>query len=227
MVNQLNRVDVLSNNLANSNTNGYKQEALSEGSFNAYLRKAQEKNKPISKEVIVINEIPKIDNKYINERIGPQVITGNKLDFAISKNDLFFKIQHNNNILYSRDGAFKILDGYLVNKDGDKVLDTNDNEIIATEENIASKIALVKIDYKNLKRIGDNNYKTTNKNNQEDVDNSSKYLLQGTIEKSNVNSVLAMVSLIDSQRRFDQAQRAISGIDELNSKLIDKIGGLN
>ena len=44
------------------------------------------------------------------------------------------------------------------------------------------------------------------------------------IEKSNVNSVSAMVELIDAHRRFDQSQKAIKSIDELNSGLIDKIG---
>jgi len=37
MVNQLNRVDVLSNNLANVNTYGFKEDNLVEGSFNHYL----------------------------------------------------------------------------------------------------------------------------------------------------------------------------------------------
>ena len=44
------------------------------------------------------------------------------------------------------------------------------------------------------------------------------------IEKSNVNSVSSMVELIDAHRRFDQSQKAIKSIDELNSGLIDKIG---
>ncbi len=48
--------------------------------------------------------------------------------------------------------------------------------------------------------------------------------MQGAIEKSNVNSVTAMVELIDAQRRFEQAQKAVTTIDELNSKVIDKIG---
>ena len=33
-----------------------------------------------------------------------------------------------------------------------------------------------------------------------------------------------MVELIDAHRRFDQSQKAIKSIDELNSGLIDKIG---
>ena len=33
-----------------------------------------------------------------------------------------------------------------------------------------------------------------------------------------------MVGLIESQRRFEQAQKAMTGIDEINQKVIDKIG---
>ena len=48
--------------------------------------------------------------------------------------------------------------------------------------------------------------------------------MQGAIEKSNVNSVSAMVELIDAHRRFDQSERAVKSIDDLNASVIDKIG---
>ncbi len=49
-------------------------------------------------------------------------------------------------------------------------------------------------------------------------------MMQGAIERSNVNSVSAMVALIDAHRRLEQSQKAIKTIDELNGKLIEKIG---
>jgi flagellar basal-body rod protein FlgG len=54
-------------------------------------------------------------------------------------------------------------------------------------------------------------------------DNSSDITVKA-LEKSNVNSIVSMVSLIESQRKFEQSQKAISGIDELNQKVIDSIG---
>ena len=33
-----------------------------------------------------------------------------------------------------------------------------------------------------------------------------------------------MVSLIEAQRKFEQSQKAIAGIDEINRKVIDTIG---
>ena len=59
----------------------------------------------------------------------------------------------------------------------------------------------------------------------EDFENNDNKLLSGTVEQSNVNRVSTMVELIDAHRRFDQSQRAIKTIDELNAGLIEKIGG--
>ena len=56
-------------------------------------------------------------------------------------------------------------------------------------------------------------------------ENNDSLLVNGAIEKSNVNSVSSMVELIDAHRRFDQSQRAIKTIDDLNAGLIEKIGG--
>lgn len=57
------------------------------------------------------------------------------------------------------------------------------------------------------------------------IENNDNMIVQGAVESSNVNSVSAMVELIDAHRRFDQSQRAMKSIDEINAGLIDKIGG--
>jgi len=49
-------------------------------------------------------------------------------------------------------------------------------------------------------------------------------VLQGAIERSTVNPIKSMVSLIEAQRKFEQSQKAIRGIDELNRKVISDIG---
>jgi flagellar basal-body rod protein FlgG len=224
MVNQLNRVDVISNNLANANTNGFKQEGVSEGSFNLYLQKAQQNRQQITQENKVLNQVPKIDNKFIYGEVGSVVPTGNDLDFAISEPEVFFKIQDNNgNILYTKDGAFRIVDNQLVNKSGYKVLDNNDNPILP-QGDFQNQIALVKTPFTNLNKVGQNNYKILNLDKVEIVQNTQDILSRGAIEKSNVNTVRSMVALIDAQRRFQQSQKAVMGIDELNSAVIDKLG---
>ena len=224
MINQFNRLDQISNNLANINTNGFKQEGTTETTFNYYLQRMQEENSAPTKINTVTNNIPKIDSKFINSEMGPIAMTGNALDFALNNPDTFFKIQNTNgDIVYTRDGSFKNLDNFLVDGNGNNVLNA-DNEPIVVEDNFASQIGVTKIPYTNLEKTGDNTYKLKNPNEQEIFENNDNLLVNGAIEKSNVNSVSSMVELIDAHRRFDQSQKAISSIDSLNASLIEKIG---
>ncbi len=224
MVNQINRLDQISNNLANINTNGFKEEGLTETTFNYYLQRAQEEGFTPTKNNIVTNNIPKIDSKYIEGEMGPITSTGNTFDFALVQPDTFFKIQDmNGDIVYSRDGAFKNLDNFLVDSNGNNVLNA-DNEPIVIEEGYELAIGVTQTPYSNLEKIGDNTYKLVNENDIEIFENNDGLILQGSIEKSNVNSVTAMVELIDAHRRFDQSQKALKTIDELNASLIEKIG---
>ena len=224
MINQFNRLDQISNNLANINTNGFKQEGTTETTFNYYLQRMQEENTAPTKINTVTNTVPKIDAKFINSEMGPIAMTGNTLDFALSNPDTFFKIQNaNGDIVYSRDGAFKNLDNFLVDSNGNNVLNAG-NEPIVIEDGFELQIGVVKTPFTNLEKLSDNTYSLKDANNLEIFENNDTFVVQGAIEKSNVNSVSAMVELIDAHRRFDQSQKAVKSIDDLNAALIDKIG---
>lgn len=224
MINQLNRVDTISNNLANANTNGFKQEGLSEGSFNNYLKKAQESGVDTLRESEIFNNIPKIDGKYISSAQGSIVQTANEMDFALKHPDTMFIVQgKDGETLYTRDGSFKSLDGTVVTSNGMPVLST-DGEALSTEDEIGPLVGIVRVDFSNLEKVGDNNYRLKNQENREIVEDNSAFVIQGALEKSNVNSVTAMVALIDAHRRFEQAQKGVKSIDEINSKVIERIG---
>ena len=224
MINQVNRLDQISNNLANVNTNGFKQEGTAETTFNYYLQRAQEQNVMPTKISTVTNNIPKIDSKFINSEMGPIAMTGNNLDFALNSPDTFFKVQNAaGDIVYTRDGAFKNLDNFLVDGNGNNILNAN-NEPIVVDGDVSSQVGVVKIPYENLEKIGDNTYLPKNPNQIEVFENNDNLVVKGAIEKSNVNSVSAMVELIDAHRRFEQAQKAVKTIDDLNASLIEKIG---
>ena len=224
MINQINRLDQISNNLANVNKNGFKQEGTTETTFNYYLDRVKQKGETPLKINEVTNNIPKIDSKYVNSEMGPIVMTGNTLDFSLNSPDTFFKIQNaNGDIVYTRNGAFKNLNNFLVDGNGNNVLN-GDNEPITIEEGFQSQIGVAKIAYTNLDKIGDNTYLAKDRGQIEIIEDNNLVINQGSIEKSNVNSVSAMVELIDAHRRFEQSQKAIQSIDQMNSSLIDKIG---
>ena len=224
MINQLNRVDVVSNNLANANTVGFKEDHLIEGSFNHYMDRVKAENKEPMRLSEVLNTVPKIDGKYINHDMGAIVQTGNGFDFALNEPGTYFKVLNtkNNTIEYTRDGSFKSISGELVTQNGYKVLNNNNQPIVIDENNqFANEIAVVQIDSKELLKVGRNNYKADNVTN---LVNDGTIVLQGALEQSNVNTISTMVDLIEAQRRFEQAQKAIKSIDEVNAKVIESIG---
>ena len=225
MINQLNRVDVLSNNLANSTTSGFKEDNVVEGSFNNYLTVANEKHLQTTKINEITNTIPKMDGSYVSEQNGALIPTNNQLDFAIKDENIFFKIRnpktHEN--LLTRDGSFKILNGQVVTQNGYQVLNI-ENQPITAEDDFATQIAVVKSQYENLTKQGNNNYKIKSQKDVEKLIGNEEYVMQGTLEKSNVNTVSTMVSLIESHRNFELAQKAMTGIDDMNKNVIEKIG---
>lgn len=225
MVNQLNRVDVLSNNLANVNTYGFKEDNLVEGSFNHYLEKAQEKKLETTKYSEITNTVPKIDGSFVTQQQGTVVETNNKLDFALNDTNTFFKIKdQQGNILLTRDGSFKNINGLLGTSEGNLILN-NENDPITVEEGFEQQISLVKADYNDIYKVGNNNYKYDDKQKIKPVTNLENQIVQGAVEKSNINAVTTMVQLIEAQRRLEQAQKAMTGIDEVNQKLLTKIDG--
>lgn len=227
MVNQLNRIDVVSNNLANANTVGFKEDNLVEGSFNHYMDKINAENKEPMKLSEVMNTVPKIDGKYIDQDMGSIVQTGNGFDFALNEPGLYFKVENpkTGNIEYTRDGSFKTINGELITQNGHNVLDNNNQPIIIDEDNLfASNIGVVSMDSKNLLKVGDNNYTAKNAQEVTELINDGTIVLQGALEQSNVNTISSMVGLIEAQRKFEQAQKAIKSIDEINAKVIESIG---
>jgi flagellar basal-body rod protein FlgG len=225
MINQLNRVDVISNNLANVNTNGFKEDNLMEGSFNHYLERLAQKDIVPTKLNTINNTVPKIDGNFIRGDIGSVVETGNPLDFALKTNDTFFKVQDKNgDIVLTRDGSFKNLGGVLSTFDGKKVLNNN-NQQINIVDGFEPQIAVVSSSYANLSKIGNNNYKINDATQVKPIIDNDQFVVLGAVEKSNINAVTTMVALIDSQRRLEQAQKAITGIGELSEKLLSKIDG--
>jgi flagellar basal-body rod protein FlgG len=227
MVNQLNRVDVVSNNLANANTVGFKEDHLVEGSFNQYLERMEAENEVPMKLSEVMNTVPKIDGEYANQDMGSVVTTGNGLDFALNEPGLYFKVQNTQtgNIEYTRDGSFKIINGELVTQNGYQVLNDTNQPIIPDQDNLfTTEISIVSIDSKELLKAGNNNYRVKDENSVTNLLNNGSQLLQGALEESNVNTISSMVDLIEAQRKFEQSQKAINAIDQVNAKVIESIG---
>lgn len=136
MINQQNKMDVISNNLANAATTGYKKEGSTSQAFDSVLA-YKIKDRTVgarSQRIGTMNLGVKIGENYTDYTQGAFRNTDNTYDVAISGNG-FFKVQFTSksgktSTKYTRDGSFTLnVDGYLVTKDGDYVLDKNDRRI--------------------------------------------------------------------------------------------------
>jgi flagellar basal-body rod protein FlgG len=205
------RFDAVSNNLANVNSNGFKQDTLS---FEMALTM---KNKTA-----------------IDFSPGPVVHTGNPLDIALDGSG-FFKVQTKAGIRYSRDGALGINnEGVLVNKSGDAVLGQNgpvrlnggeisigpDGQI---SENGAPGEKLMIADFRDIKllRKEGRSYFVYGGKDQDVIPAGKVSLRQNYIEKSNVNPTEEMIKMIESFRAFESVQKAIQNMDEIVSKMVN------
>ena len=132
MVNEQRRLDILSNNLANSTTTGYKKEGTTSSAFASKLaiKIKDQSDFLIPRQLGLINMGVKIGENYTDYSQGSLKVTGNAYDLAIT-GDGFFNVEFTNkagetSTKYTRDGAFVVdTEGYLVTKDGDYVLGQN------------------------------------------------------------------------------------------------------
>lgn len=130
IVTQFNRLDVISNNLANTNTNGYKRDDVVIGDFMRLYEEAKHElplknhTRDASKFLNrTLNRVPIITEEYTNMNIGSFTKTDNALDLALNNQNAFFAIQTPNGIRYTRDGSFSLNNnGILVTKQGYPVL---------------------------------------------------------------------------------------------------------
>ena len=260
MVTQFNRLDVISNNLANLNTNGYKRDDVVIGDFMRILKGKQD-DLPIenhTKEAAnfwnrAMDKVPIITEEYTSRSLGTLVQTSNPLDFALKNENAYFAIQTPHGVRYTRDGSFNIdTEGNLVTKEGFKVLsrDWIDHEggitlnsamepIFSPSGNItmrtpdgeileAGAIGIVSFaNPKYLKKTGSGLYEYIGKDldkNRIPYQNNDDVLAQGFLEKSNVNAVLEMTSLIETNRLVDMYQKVMkTHMDELNTEAIQKL----
>lgn len=254
MIEEQRRLDVLSNNLANSNTTGYKKEGTTNAAFDRQLalRIRDSGDLGFSRGLGDIQQGVKVGETYTDWSQGSFHITDEKSNLAIGGNG-FFAIaytdkQGNTSVKYTRDGEFTVdSQGYFRTANGDYLLDMNG----ATSGQI-SEANYVRVDplqtytVDELGNIWQNNtiVDTVGVVDVNDTDYLSKYgenlydlvnggtvtrgtnfqIEQGTLETSNVNVVDEMVSMITIQRAYEAGQKVIQAEDETLDMATGQVG---
>lgn len=239
MISQMKKMDVITNNLSNVNTNGFKEDTLITRSFKEALVSRIDDPSVLHSAVEVgpLNKGVRIDMVYTRFEQGSFNETGNTTDFAIS-GEGFFVINTPDGERLTRDGSFGLdSDGRIVNASGYPVIGENgeifvDNknftlnskrEIILNGEFI-DRLLLVDADGESLRKTGDNLY--MNINPQSQTDNTESNIKQGFLEGSNVDLAKSMVNIIEVYRNFESNQKVVKMIDDTLGKAVNELGKL-
>ena len=245
MLNEQNRMDILTNNLANASTVGYKKEGTTSQSFDDILTvkiKDQSVGLQNVKAVGINNPGVKIGENYTDYSQGSFRVTENTYDLALGGNG-FFAVEFTNkagetSTMYTRSGQFTLnKDGYLVNENGDYVLSTQNqrirlNTLIDAKINtdgtiIQNNTAVARIqvtdfeDYNYLEKYGETYYRPVEgaKTTAADATVNSGYL-----EMSNVKVVSEMVNLISISRAYETNQKVIQTYDNTLEVAVTQLG---
>lgn len=237
------RQGIITNNLANINTTGYKEESLMTKSFDEVMLSNKDNYKNGKANTQILGNMSfgvRIDDNVTNYNQGTHISTDTKTDFAIQGNGFFEVQDENNNTYYTRDGSFKVnAEGYLVTNSGHYVLGRNNtsgnteriyvgNNSISVNSNNAINIdgtnthSFRVIDFGNyddLKKVGNSLYIGTNGFNANNIS-----IKQGYLESSNVDPIGTTALLMETVKEFEANQKVIQSCDSILSKIANDIG---
>lgn len=252
MLTQSRNLNVVSNNMVNLQTPGYKNDTMVSTTFQEeMLKRTGRWGDGNDQDLITSSKIITASETYVDYTQGNFEPTGGVYDFALSGNG-FFCIQTNDGqIRYTRNGSFAVdQDGYLVLNDQGRVLGTGGQPIQigheefsvdsrgritgrnATYVNGQSQVNVQDfgtlrvvdfVDYDQLHREDNGLFSTDQAALQA---SESTQILWQTLEKSNVDMVEEMTSMMTSQRALQSAAQVLKMYDQVMSKSATDVGRL-
>ncbi len=239
------RLDVVSNNVANAATVGYKKEGVTNQAFEELLTlKTKDASIGGDQAIGSMSLGTKLGEVYTNYEQGSLQETGNTFDLAISGNG-FFQVavtdkDGNETTKYTRDGSFKLDSyGYILDSDGNHLIGENGyvqvpdtNGTIAIDSSgvvFCNNVEVDKIklqdfeDYKYIEKYGNNLYQTVDGATEKEATGN---VLQGYLEQSNVQTVEEMVNMITITRAYEANQKVMNTMDSMLEKVVNKVGSI-
>jgi flagellar basal-body rod protein FlgF len=221
-------LDLLSNNIANAETGGYKIDREFYSIYASAEASGEETFDPA--------QLPVIERNYTDFSQGVLSPTSNPLDFAIAGSG-FFAVDAPGGTSYTRNGVFRLsTSGAIVNSDGYNVLDANgqpitvnptlpvsvgqDGTVLQSGQTVG-KMALVEFSPDDLVKKGKTMFRPANSNVVPKP--GTGQILQGKIESSNVTTAESTVRLVDVMRQFEMLQKAANIAGEMDRKAISDV----
>ncbi|HDP25062.1 MAG TPA: flagellar basal-body rod protein FlgF [Deltaproteobacteria bacterium] len=225
------RLEVISNNLANVNTTGFKKDALVFEEFSrildtASLAPGQYRTTPVD---------VRVGGYFVDTTPGPVRMTRNPLDVAVM-GDGFFVVNTDDGPRYTRSGSFQLSpEGVLVTVHGDAIqgeggdIFIEDGELVIDSSGsisingaVTDTLQVVKIPAEALLREGNGLFSIREGYSPEVLD--APWVAQGSIEASNVDPIREMITMITVQHAYESIQKVIKTIQDSYSHSIQKVG---
>lgn len=245
---QQNRLDAISNNLANVDTAGYKRDVTASKAFPGLLLRRTNADGVYQTPFGSADAAPVIgrlglgvetNENYTDFSQGSFRSTDTRTDVAFGGRG-FFAVQTPSGERYTRDGNFIIgKEGILETKDGypvlgesglirlsdDKFTVNEDGVITSADDEVIDRFKTVRFDNERyLKKIGANLYDTNDIAGPAHIAEGGERprFLQGYLETSNVNVVNEMVQMIEVNRAYEANQKTVTSEDAMMSTLWSK-----
>lgn len=226
------QMSIIANNLANMNTSGFKAESVLYQEYEMAVAAEETPDKTLS----FVQDFGLVRNLTA----GRAEVTDNPLDLAIN-GEGYFKVQSPDGVRYTRNGHFSLdPQGQLVMSNGFPVLtqggaplkfDESDTDISITKDGTVStsqgekgKLALVEFENPRLLKKDGNGLLETE---EPETPVRDPKMVQGSLEKSNVQPIVEMTNMIDVLRSYTGAAKMNEKTDELRRRAISTLGRVN
>lgn len=240
---QQQRMDTISNNLANVNTAGYKKDGVLFKSFDeVYTMKINDPEQIGGNRIGKSNFGVRTGDVYTDFKQGSFMQTDDPLNIALDGQGMVavgsFDSEGNIITKYTRDGSFGLSPkGEMVTKDGFFVLGEkgpitiNSSNVRIDQQgkiyvNDKYQDTLQLTDFENsdtLKKMGGGIYDVTKDTIIKEFEGT---IIQGFVEASNVNSVEEMINMINVMRTYEANQKIMTTYDATMDKAVNEVGRL-
>lgn len=225
---------MLSNNLANVNTTGYKADIPV---FRVGSAQATAPADSIQMSGRLSPFAPPMEART-DFMAGSLIQTGNPLDVAIVGKG-FFEVQAPEGTRFTRKGNFIIneqgqlstIEGWPVMGQGGAIavdgsrIEIGDEGQLSVDGEPVDTLRIVDFpEPYQLKKTGDSFFAPDPGIEPSNVEEGTAQLAQGFVEQSNVNAIRTMTELIETLRVFEAYQRVIRNVDDMTSKTVNEVG---
>ena len=214
MLSEMQRQDLIANDLANASTPGYKADRTAQHSFEQLLLENRRTGATIGTlgtGVAIASQVTDLTPQGVRD-------TGEPLDFAV-QGDGFFGVQTADGLRFTRNGRFMADgNGRLTDQLGNLVVGRGGGPVTVAADGTVDPGQLGVFDVQNPRKAGESLFSGTA------AGQADAKVRAGALEASGVDAARTMVDMIASLRAFEAGQRVITTIDSTLQKAANEVG---